>query len=101
MLSRYDLREYRLMSGLALRDVARYCGVSAQLIGQVENGEKKITEYNHNEIVKGINTARQRKADDVFADDKAQERLEQVEKEKKSLLSSKKKPSKKNKKDNT
>ena len=55
MLSGKDLREYRLLSNISQRDVARYCDVSHELIGKVERGELNVTEYNHAEITKGIN----------------------------------------------
>lgn len=66
MLSRYDLQEYRLLRHLSLRDVARYCNVSHELIGQVERGETGVTRYNHDQIVKGINGASQAIADGTF-----------------------------------
>lgn len=66
MLSRRDLQEYRLMRHLSLRDVARYCDVSHELIGQVERGEVGVTQYNHDEIVKGINRASQAIVDGTF-----------------------------------
>lgn len=81
MFSRYDLKEYRLMSGLSLRDVARYCDISAQLIGQVENGEKNMTENNYKEIINGINRAKQSIANGTFEADKEKEKAEQKAKE--------------------
>jgi len=66
MLSRYDLQEYRLLRHLSLRDVARYCDVSHELIGQVERGETGVTRYNHDQIVRGINGASQAMADGTF-----------------------------------
>lgn len=66
MLSRRDLQEYRLIRHLSLRDVARYCDVSHELIGQVERGEVGVTQYNHDEIVKGINRASQAIVDGTF-----------------------------------
>lgn len=66
MLSRRDLQEYRLIRHLSLRDVARYCDVSHELIGQVERGEVGVTKYNHDEIVKGINRASQAIVDGTF-----------------------------------
>lgn len=76
MLSRYDIHEYRLLSNLSLRDVARYCNISAQMIGAVERGEYDITESTYDEIVKGINTAKQSIARGTFEGDKAKERIE-------------------------
>lgn len=66
MLSRFDLQEYRLMRHLSLRDVARYCDVCHELIGQVERGEVGVTQYNHDQIVKGINRASQAMVDGTF-----------------------------------
>ena len=66
MLSRFDLKEYRLLRHLSLRDVARYCDVSHDLIGQVERGEVGVTKYNHDEIVKGINRASQAMVEGTF-----------------------------------
>ncbi|MEY8432944.1 hypothetical protein AALC75_20965 [Lachnospiraceae bacterium 48-42] len=66
MLSRYDLREYRLIRHLSLRDVSRYCDVTHELIGQVENGKIGVTQYNHDQIIRGINGASQAIADGTF-----------------------------------
>lgn len=73
MLNRDDLREYRLMSGLTYRDVARYCELSFQTIQQIEAGERNVTAYNNGEIIKGINRAKQAKADGTFDADKKKE----------------------------
>ena len=54
------------MRHLTLRDVARYCNVSHELIKQVERGEINVTKHNHDEIVKGINRASQAMADGTF-----------------------------------
>ena len=70
MLSARDLKEYRLLKGLSQRDVAMYCDVSYRLIGEVENGERNLTEYNYKEIVRGINGAIQAIARGTFDDDK-------------------------------
>lgn len=66
MLSRRDLQEYRLLRHLSLRDVARYCDVSHELIGQVERGEVGVTQYNHDQIIKGINGASQAMMDGTY-----------------------------------
>lgn len=57
MLNRIQLKDYRELRGLSTRDVAAYCEISQPLIVQVENGEKDVTRFNHDEIVKGINAA--------------------------------------------
>lgn len=77
MLSRLDLKEYRLLRHLTLRDVARYCNVSHELIGQVERGVVNVTKNNHDEIIKGINGASQAKVRGTFEADKEKERQEE------------------------
>lgn len=94
MLSRFDLKEYRLLRHLSLRDVARYCDVSHDLIGQVERGEVGITQYNHNEIVKGINRASQAMVEGTF--DSLKEEEYQKIKEERENLKAKKETSSKN-----
>lgn len=76
MLSAKELKDYRLLRNLSLRDVARYCNVSAQMIGSVERYEYTLTESTYHEIVKGINTAYQAMINGTFEKDKAQEREE-------------------------
>lgn len=83
MLSGQDLKDYRLLKGLSLRDVARYCNITAQMIGQVENGIWGLTESTYREIVKGINGASQAIARGTFEIEKAKEREEQKTVEKK------------------
>lgn len=77
MFTGRDLKEYRIMEGLTQRDVARYCEVCHELIGQVERGVVGVTEYNHAQIVKGINGAIQAKARGTFEADKEKERQEE------------------------
>lgn len=93
MLSRFDLREYRLLRHLSLRDVARYCDVSHELIGQVERGEIGITRYNHDQIVKGINGASQAIVNGTF--DELKEVESQKIKEEREKLKAKKETSSK------
>ena len=94
MLSGVDLKEYRLFRYLSLRDVARYCDVSHELIGKVENGEVGVTQYNHDQIVKGINGAVQAIADGTF--DALKEAESQKIKEEREKLKAKKETSSKN-----
>lgn len=77
MLSRFDLKDYRLQRELSLRDVARYCNVCHELIGQVERGVVRVTKHNHDEIIKGINAASQAKAYGTFEADKEKEKMEE------------------------
>ena len=93
MLSRFDLREYRLLRHLSLRDVARYCDVSHELIGQVERGEIGVTRYNHDQIVKGINGASQAIVNGTF--DELKETESQKIKEEREKLKVKKETSSK------
>lgn len=57
MITPEEIHEIRKFKGLSLNDVSKYCNVSAQLIGQIENRQKNLTEYNYAEIIKGINLA--------------------------------------------
>ena len=66
MLNSRDLKEYRLLHGLSQRDVAMYCDVSYRLIGEVENGQKNLTDFNYHEIIKGINSAVQAKPEGLL-----------------------------------
>lgn len=77
MFSGKELKNYRIREGLTQRDVARYCEVCHELIGQVERGDVGVTEYNHTQIVKGINGAIQAKARGTFEADKEKERQEE------------------------
>lgn len=86
MLSRYDLKDYRLLKGLSLRDVARYCDVSAQMIGSVERGEYALTENTYKEIVKGINGAAQAMFRGTFQNDKYIEKVGSKKKTTRSTL---------------
>lgn len=70
MLRPSDLKDYRLMRGLSQRDVAMYCNLSHNLIGDIELGQRNLTEYNYQEFVKGINAASQAKARGTFNEDK-------------------------------
>ena len=93
MLSRFDLKDYRLQRELSLRDVARYCNVSHELIGQVERGEIGVTKYNHDQIIKGINRASQAMIDGTF--DELKEVESQKIKEEREKLKAKKEASSK------
>lgn len=57
MITGKEIREWRELRGLSLRDVAHFCEVSPQLIGQCETGVKGLTDYNYEQIVSGINKA--------------------------------------------
>lgn len=57
MITPQQIREIRELKGLSLREVAKFCDISPQLIGQCETGVKGLTDYNYEQIVKGINLA--------------------------------------------
>ena len=54
-----EIREYK---GLSLREVAKFCDVSPQLIGQIEQGKKYFTENNYKQIIDAMNLATVAKA---------------------------------------
>lgn len=45
-----------------MRDVAKFCDVSPQLIGQIEQGKKYFTENNYQQIIDAMNIAFAKKA---------------------------------------
>ena len=55
MITPEEIHEIRKFKGLSLYDVAKYCNISAQLIGLIENRKRTLTENDYKEIVKGIN----------------------------------------------
>lgn len=66
MLNKQQLKDYRKLRGLSTRDVAMYCEISQPLIVQIENGERQLTEYNHKQIINGINAAYEAKKNGTF-----------------------------------
>lgn len=85
MLSAKELKDYRLLRNLSLRDVARYCNVSAQMIGSIERYEYTLTENTYREIVKGINAAYQAMVNGTFDINKSKEREEVKKKQTKTV----------------
>ena len=57
MLSRKQLKEYRELRQLSLREVANHCDISHMMIQYIEQGERDLTERCYKEIIKGINAA--------------------------------------------
>ena len=57
MITGKQLREIREYRELSLRDLAKFCDVSPQLIGQIEQGKKYFTENNYQQIIKALNVA--------------------------------------------
>jgi transcriptional regulator with XRE-family HTH domain len=57
-----EFKEIRELKELSLRDVAKFCEVSPQLIGQIEQGKKYFTENNYKQIIDAMNLATVAKA---------------------------------------
>lgn len=66
MLNRQQLKEFRKLKGLTTRDVAAYCDISQPLIVQIENGTRRVTEYNHKQIIDGIKAAYAAKKNGIY-----------------------------------
>lgn len=62
MITGKEFREIRELKGLSLRDVAKFCEVSPQLIGQIETGQKNFTENSYRQIIDAMNLATVAKA---------------------------------------
>jgi transcriptional regulator with XRE-family HTH domain len=62
MITGKQFKEIREYKGLSLRDVAKFCDVSPQLIGQIEQGKKVFTENNYQQIIDAMNLATVAKA---------------------------------------
>ena len=62
MITGKEFREIRELKDLSLRDVAKFCDVSPQLIGQIEQGKKYFTENNYKQIIDAMNIAFAKKA---------------------------------------
>lgn len=57
MISGKEFKEIREYKDLSLRDVALFCNVSAQLIGQIEQGIKRFNNTNYQQIIDALNLA--------------------------------------------
>ena len=57
MITGKQFKEIREYKGLSLRDVAKFCDVSPQLIGQIEQGKKYFTDNNYQQIIDAMNLA--------------------------------------------
>ena len=62
MITGKQFKEIREYKGLSLRDIAKFCDVSAQLVGQIEQGKKVFTENNYQQIIDAMNLATVAKA---------------------------------------
>lgn len=63
MITGKEFKEIRNLKGLSLRDIAKCCNVSAQLIGQIENDQKAFTENNYKQIIDALYLATIAKTD--------------------------------------
>lgn len=57
MITGKEFKEIRELKGLSLRDIAKFCEVSPQLIGQIENDKKAFTTNNYKQIIDALNLA--------------------------------------------
>ena len=57
MITGKQFKEIREYKGLSLRDIAKFCDVSPQLIGQIEQGKRSFTENTYDQIIKALNVA--------------------------------------------
>ena len=55
MITGKQFKEIREYKGLSLRDVAKFCNISPQLIGQIEQGKKSFTKNNYQQIIDALN----------------------------------------------
>ena len=62
MITGKEFREIRELKDLSLRDVAKFCDISPQLIGQIETEQKAFTENNYKQIILAMNLATVAKA---------------------------------------
>ena len=75
MLSREQLKNYRELRHVSMRQLAKYCDLSLAMISYLESGERQLTKKNHDELIKGINAAYQarkikQKTDKAVKEDK-------------------------------
>jgi Helix-turn-helix. len=57
MLTGREIRAFRELRGLSLRQVAKFCTVSPQFIGQVETEQKPLAYDTYKDIISAINKA--------------------------------------------
>lgn len=66
MLSTEQLKNYASLRGLSLRDIEAYCELNAGYISFIFNGERPLTEENHQKIASAINAAYAAKQNGTF-----------------------------------
>lgn len=59
MLSREQLKNYRELRKVSMRQLTKYCDLSLAMISYLESGQRQLTKKNHDELIKGINAAYQ------------------------------------------
>lgn len=62
LITGQEFREIRELKELSLRDLAKFCDVSPQFIGQIEQGKKHFTKSNYKQIIDAMNLATVAKA---------------------------------------
>jgi len=85
MLSREQLKNYRELRKVSMRQLTKYCDLSLAMISYLESGQRVLTKKNHDEMIKGINAAYQarkikQKTDKTVKEDK--EKVQDSTKEK-------------------
>ena len=78
MLSREQLKNYRELRKVSMRQLAKYCDLSLAMISYLESGERQLTKKNHDELIKGINAAYQAKKNKQNTDKTAKAVKEEV-----------------------
>jgi len=86
MLSREQLKNYRELRKISMRQLAKYCDLSLAMISYLESGQRVLTKKNHDELIKGINAAYQarkikQKTDKTVKTDKEDKEVQDSTKE--------------------
>lgn len=87
MLSREQIKNYRELRHVSMRQLAKYCDLSLAMISYLESGQRQLTKKNHDEMIKGINAAYQarkikQKTDKTVKTDKEDKEVQDSTKEK-------------------
>lgn len=75
MITGNQFKEIREYKGLSLRDIANYCDVSPQLIGQIEQGKKYFTDNNYQQIIDAMNLASAAKQNGTLVKEKGKKTI--------------------------
>lgn len=79
MLSREQLKNYRELRKVSMRQLTKYCDLSLAMISYLESGQRQLTKKNHDELIKGINAAYQAKKNKQNTDKTAKTVKEEVQ----------------------